>query len=260
MKVGVAVTICRDKVSKANKMENGMIWLLGDPHGKFDYIITMVKTHKPDAIIFLGDLECPLPLDVLLRPILDLTEVWFIHGNHDSDKGAYWHNLHGNSLAERNLHGRVATVAGYRVAGLGGTFEAPVWLPGEPETGIQNYQEYLSRLSANPQPVDVITTKKQHALSHIYPDDYFCLGMEQADILVCHEAPSCHPYGYPEIDDLATSLGVKQVFHGHHHDCLDYRKSWPSIGFEVYGVGFRSIMGLNGEVLCKESAHEKSRH
>jgi predicted phosphodiesterase len=226
-----------------------MIWLLGDPHGKFEYIVRMVKANKPDAIIFLGDLECPLPLDVLLRPILDLTEVWFIHGNHDSDKGAYWHNLHGNSLAGRNLHGRVATVAGHRVAGLGGTFEAPVWLPGEPDTGFQNYQEFLARLSLRPQPADVMATRKQHALSHIYPDDYFCLGMEQADILVCHEAPSCHPYGYAEIDDLATTMGVKQVFHGHHHDSLDYRKSWSSMGFETYGVGFRGIMDLQGNVL-----------
>lgn len=229
-----------------------MIWFLGDPHGRFDHIISLVKLHRPTAIVFLGDIECSLPLDIILKSILNLTEVWYIHGNHDSDKNAYWHNLHGNSLADQNLHGRVATIAGYRIAGLGGTFEAPVWLPGAPETGIQNYQEFLARLRLRPQPEDVLATKKQHALSYIYPDDYFCLGMEQADILVCHEAPSCHPYGYAEIDDLATSLGVKQVFHGHHHDALDYRGQWRSMGFETYGVCFRGITSLDGTVIYPE--------
>lgn len=73
--------------------------------------------------------------------------------------------------------------------------------------------------------------------------------MEKADILVCHEAPSCHPYGYSEIDELAQAMGVKMVVHGHHHDCLDYRLEWPNLGFEAYGVAFRSVMALNGQVI-----------
>lgn len=95
----------------------------------------------------------------------------------------------------------------------------------------------------------MLATKKQHALSAIYPDDYFSLAMEKADILVCHEAPSCHPYGYSEIDELALVMGAKMVVHGHHHDCLDYRLKWPNLGFEAYGVGFRSVMAVNGQVI-----------
>ncbi len=106
-----------------------MIWFLGDVHGRFDHVIRIVKNHRPEAVVFLGDLECSLPLDMILRPILDITEIWFIHGNHDSDHPAYWHNLYGG-LAERSLHGRVVEIAGYRVAGLGGTFESQVWLWG----------------------------------------------------------------------------------------------------------------------------------
>lgn len=63
-----------------------MIWFLGDVHGRFDHVIRLVKLHRPEAVVFLGDLECSLPLDMILRPILEQTEIWFIHGNHDSDR------------------------------------------------------------------------------------------------------------------------------------------------------------------------------
>lgn len=227
-----------------------MIWFLGDVHGRFDHVIRLVKIHRPEAVVFLGDLECSLPLDMILRPILELTEVWYIHGNHDSDRPAFWHNLHRNSLADRSLHGRVVEVAGHRIAGLGGTFESQVWLPGSPDTGIQNYREFLESLALRPQYEDIVATKRQHALSAIYPDDYFTLAMEKADILVTHEAPSCHPHGYPEIDELARAMGAKMVVHGHHHDCLDYRSDWPKLGFEAHGVAFRSIMAIDGSVIC----------
>lgn len=226
-----------------------MIWFLGDVHGQFDHVLRMVKTHRPAAVIFLGDLECGLPLDIILRPILDLTEIWFIHGNHDSDRSSFWHNLHGNSLSKHSLHGKVVEVAGYRVAGLGGTFEAIAWLPGTTDNGVQNYQDFLVSLERRPQHEDIIKTKRLHALSAIFPDDYFSLAMESADILVCHEAPSCHRYGYKEIDELALAMGVKMVVHGHHHDNMDYRSEWIRMGFEAYGVGFRCVMGIDGKLI-----------
>jgi hypothetical protein len=95
----------------------------------------------------------------------------------------------------------------------------------------------------------VLESKKQRFLSSIYPDDYFGLALESADILITHEAPSCHPYGYAEIDELAQYLGARQVFHGHHHDSIDYRASWPSLGFEAYGVPFRGIMTEQGTLI-----------
>ncbi len=74
--------------------------------------------------------------------------------------------------------------------------------------------------------------------------------MEKAGILVTHEAPSCHPHGYSEIDELAQAMGAKMVVHGHHHDCLDYRSEWPKLGFEAFGVAFRSIIAIDGRVIC----------
>lgn len=170
-----------------------VIWFLGDVHGRFDHVIRLVKLHRPKAVIFFGDLECSLPLDMILRPISGLTEVWFIHGNHDSDRPAYWHNLHRCGLGDRSLHSRVVEIAGHRIAGLGGTFEPQVWVPGSLDTGIQNYQDFLERLALKPQNGDIVANKMQNALSAIYPDDYFSLAMEEADILVCHRPLAAIP-------------------------------------------------------------------
>ncbi|WP_422422175.1 metallophosphoesterase [Pseudomonas sp. GZD-222] len=75
-----------------------MIWFLGDAHGRFDHVIRLVKLHRPEPVVFLGDLECSLPLNMILRPILELTEVWYIHGNHGSDRPA-----RGNSSVKKRF-------------------------------------------------------------------------------------------------------------------------------------------------------------
>ena len=75
-------------------------------------------------------------------------------------------SLHGCGLSERSLHGRVVEIAGHRIAGLGGTFES-FWLPGSPDTGIQNYGDFLDHLALRPQQADILATKRQHALSAI---------------------------------------------------------------------------------------------
>lgn len=61
------------------------LFFCGDTHGEFQHVIDAVKLHRPVAIIFLGDLQAKRPLEVELEEIIDLTEVWFIHGNHDTD-------------------------------------------------------------------------------------------------------------------------------------------------------------------------------
>ncbi|MBT2320799.1 hypothetical protein J7E62_00295 [Variovorax paradoxus] len=37
----------------------------------------------------------------------------------------------------------------------------------------------------------------------------------KADILVSHEAPAAHPFGFAAVDELAISLGARLVVHGH---------------------------------------------
>lgn len=52
----------------------------------------------------------------------------------------------------------------------------------------------------------------------IFWNDWMQLYGQQADILVTHEAPTCHPHGFRGIDVLAHCMKVKFTFHGHHQN------------------------------------------
>ncbi|WP_455233197.1 metallophosphoesterase family protein [Geopseudomonas aromaticivorans] len=218
------------------------IWFCGDPHGRFDYLVETARAYRPAALVLLGDVECPAPLDLLLRPILQHTEVWYIHGNHDVSRSGFWHNLH--AQPERSLHARVADVAGRRIGGLGGTFDRNAWHPAVPGETVQNRESFLETLALRPMPPEYLANRRSRSHGYIYPDDYFSLAMEQAEILVCHEAPACHRHGFAEIDQLADSLGASQIVHGHHHET--YRDG------RVLGVGRRVIVDEQGRVVYAE--------
>ena len=222
-----------------------MILFCGDTHGQFEHIIEAVQAHRPAAVILLGDVQAKRPLEVELASIRDKTEIWFIHGNHDTDSEADHDHLFGCALAERNLHGRVAEVAGLRIAGLGGVFRGKVWTPPAPAT-FENPQQYLAQCGKGNFWRDGLPLKHR---STIFPVDYGSLAGEQADVLVTHEAPSSHPHGFAAIDELARRLGVTSSFHGHHHDRLDYRAGRPRLGFDAFGVGLRGITDQDGRVI-----------
>ena len=97
-----------------------MIYFFGDTHGHFQHVLEIVSRDRPAAIVFLGDLQAQRPLEAELEFILGMTEVWFIHGNHDTDSDANYDHLIGSALADRNLRGRVALVDGIRIACLDG--------------------------------------------------------------------------------------------------------------------------------------------
>ena len=141
-----------------------------------------------------------------------------------------------------------------RIAGLGGIFRSKVWYP-PAEPRHRSFKEWhaamrRSRAPIGPTSVDtILATQVQTQRTTIFPDVYDRLSLLQADVLVTHEAPSCHPYGFAAIDDLAQALGVKATFHGHHHDSLDYQASWQRLGFKAYGVGFCGITDLDGRIV-----------
>ena len=194
----------------------------GDPHGDLEPVIGAVERFQPEAIVLLGDIQARRPLHVELRSILDLTEIWFIHGNHDTDSDADYDNLWGSELADRNLHGRIVEIAGYKVAGLGGIFRSKIWDPRRPieEAAFQSSDAMRRTMKREERWRDGISRKHR---SSIFPDEYQrLLRSGPADILVTHEAPSAHPYGWKAIDDLAEALGVQLVVHGHHHQNIDY--------------------------------------
>ncbi len=76
----------------------------------------------------------------------------------------------------------------------------------------------------------------------IYPDEVEQLAAQQADILITHEAPGYHPFGFKVLDTLARRMSVRMTVHGHQHDCIDSSAHWEAQGFISYGVGMRGVM------------------
>ena len=258
-------------------IDQKLIWMLGDVHGNFDHVLETVRAsgERPAAVIFLGDLQCPAPFADCVKDIEAAgIACWAIPGNHDTDSEQECRNLFDDLLFQaRNLHGRVAEIAGLRVAGLGGVFRGEIWYPrpsanaeavAEPRfrryaefrDDLQQRQGVKRPLSADEAAAgaeriagrseDARHGKRRKHKSSIFPEDYVNLYGQTADLLVTHEAPSCHPHGFREIDALAQSLRVKYAFHGHHHDSLNYRSDFERLGFAAYGVGFMGITDMFG--------------
>lgn len=240
-----------------------MIYFLGDVHGNFDHILPVLladdpKDAHPKTVIFLGDIEAQRPFEDEIRPLVEAgVAVWFIHGNHDTDSRANWDNL--LPSWHLNLHGRVVEIDGLRIAGLGGTFREKIWLSPAPPMfhAYQYFEEDLWRRSLPNQ------AREQYLLrysSAIFPDTYDALARQHADILVTHEAPSCHPHGFEAIDLLAQGMGVQTLFHGHQHDSLNYRAWDAHLRFRAHGVGFCGIMDMHGGYLLVGDFDEARRY
>jgi predicted phosphodiesterase len=229
-----------------------MILFCGDPHGNFGHIIAAVQEHQPAAVILLGDLQAQRPLEIELAPILELTEVWFIHGNHDTDSEADHDNLFGSKLANRNLHGRVVEIAGQRIAGLGGVFRGQVWMPPAPPA-FESTKQYLSSIGRAKRWRDGLPLKHR---STIFPDELKRLTKQRADILVTHEAPSSHPHGFPSIDEVGRSMRITSSFHGHHHEQRDYSVERTRLGFNAFGVGLCGIIDQDGRLIHRSHSDE----
>lgn len=231
------------------------IWLCGDPHGQYDHVLKAIdstpESGRPAAVIFLGDLDPEESLSRIFKPFIDAgIEPWFIHGNHEASRVDSWANT--IVCWQCNLHGRVETIAGVRIGGLGGTFRAEIWYPDHPERCDPapkhlTYDDYIAWLTEK-QPTrlrnDVkLSNRARQYSAAIFPDVVDQLSRQQADVLVTHEGPSCHPFGFETIDRLAQAMGVKKLFHGHHHQDRSYGNE---LGFDAFQVGFRGIRELSG--------------
>lgn len=230
----------RRRQHRAKELPN--IFFCGDPHGEFAHINEAARLYKPDAMVILGDSQPSAPLEELLGEAMSLTDIWWIPGNHDTDTDEYFDYLWRGPLASHNLHGRVTTVAGLRIAGLGGVFRGQIWMPDEEP----NYFSPAHFIRRSPK-VNIWRggLPRRHR-STIFPSVYNYLMHQKADILITHEAPSCHAKGFEALDRLAQSLGVKWFFHGHQHEDRVYGMQ---NGCLTRAVGFRGIVNLQGEVI-----------
>lgn len=230
-----------------------MILFGGDPHGDFEPVLRAVENYSPQAVVLLGDFSLERSLEKEFSSILGQTEVWFIHGNHDADQDHWYDHLFGSALAHRNLHGRVVEIDGKRVAGLGGVFREKIWMPPS-QAKFRSQKDLLSACRKGDLWRGGIP-RKHHAT--IFWQEYKLLWEQQADILVTHEAPSCHRYGFKVLDELAQALGVSTAFHGHHHE--QYSKRICSDRITVHGVGKAGVSDEYGNVLIVGKPDRQSR-
>lgn len=237
-----------------------MIYFLGDIHGDFEHVLRITLADRPTAIVFLGDIEAKRPFEQEIAPLLEAgIDVRWIRGNHDTDNRETWGHL--SNAMQYNIDGKIVEIGGLRVAGLGGVFRGEIWYPNpnsrtEQDPMFYSHADYC-RAQAEKRPRRLREGESAYPgfgkelkhLSSIFPAVYEQLYKQRADILVTHEAPGCHPNGFSAIDELARAMHVRASFHGHHHDCLDYRSFDDQFGFKAYGVSFCSIMDETGRIV-----------
>lgn len=220
-----------------------MILFAGDPHGSYAHLYPILKERTDVSLIILGDLQ--LTTTEELDQLAQHCDLWFIHGNHDSKTVAAFDAIWGSHWKERNLHGKVVEIEGYRIAGLGGVFRGHIWMPPHRPMFFDpiHYCQYSpqERIWRGGVPL-------RHR-SSIFPSDVEMLETQQADILVSHEAPRPHPQGFALLNQLARKMGVKKLFHGHHHDNFDYRGINRNRHCEMFNIGFRSVADIDGNYL-----------
>jgi predicted phosphodiesterase len=220
-----------------------MILFAGDPHGRFKPIIDAVRLLRPAGIVLLGDHDLDMPLEQALDDVPELTQVWWIPGNHDGDRDEWYDYLFGSALADRNLNGRVCEIGDLRVAGLGGVFRGKVWHPGEDKPRFDSRDAFVHRMGRGNRWRGGLP--RQHHVS-IWWEDYERLAGQRADVLVCHEAPGSHRFGFGVLDELARQMGARMIVHGHHH--TDYRETLPD-GIQVIGVGLAGVTTDEGVIV-----------
>jgi predicted phosphodiesterase len=232
------------------------IVFIGDIHQQWDLVARGLDRleQMPRAAVILGDVQCDQPLDVLAAPILERNiDLHWIFGNHDSDGGpGMWHYLtspdHNPVTAAGALHGRIETIHGVRIAGLGGTFRPRVWDPPAPprlfsRSELPDDARQMAQ-GWRPEHIDALI----HSLGSmaIWPEDYEALAEQKADILVTHEAPSSHPAGRAMLDALARKMDAGLIVHGHHH--VNYLATADD-GLRVLGVASAWGATADGAIL-----------
>jgi predicted phosphodiesterase len=202
----------------------------GDPHRNFAPILRACAARPPGTLILLGDCGLSAPLQqVFAAPIRQGWDVRWILGNHDAETEASYDNL---TTAPGDIGLRVTTIGGLRIAGLPGVFKPRVWDPGDRTSpSFHTRAEFAAALRPGE------AWRCGLPLFHrdtIFPEDFDRLAAFRFDVLVSHEAPSSHPFGFAVIDALAQACGASLIVHGHHHQ--SYEARLPN-GIRVRGLG-----------------------
>ncbi|HET8727806.1 MAG TPA: metallophosphoesterase [Alphaproteobacteria bacterium] len=221
----------------------------GDTHGLWAPIYRAAERCRPETVVLLGDYHLERPFEDVMRPVTEAgARIHWIAGNREGDSDAWYDNAFNSQLSDRDLNARVVEIGSHgetrRIAGLGGVFRYKIWHP-DREPVWRSRADFLASLK--PEERWRGGLPRRHRVS-IWYEDYELLSRERADVLVSHEAPKTvprryGPLGWAVIEKLAEAMGVKTVFHGHHHTHYTARR--PS-GIVVHGVGLGAVVDENG--------------
>jgi len=212
--------------------------IAGDPHGNFPPILRACGALEPGTLILLGDCDLRAPLHQVLEPLF--TAGWRVHwiiGNKDAETATAFDNL-ATDHPEGDIGGRMIDAGGVRIAGLGGVFKPRIWHPRADEPngtieppGFATRRAFLDSLRPGEHWRGGLPLWHRDS---IFPEDFVRLGEQRFDVLVSHEAPSCHRHGFAVIDDLAAAGAARLIVHGHHHEA--YAATLRN-GISVRGLG-----------------------
>lgn len=199
----------------------------GDPHGNFSPILRACSAISPGTLVLLGDCDCAAPLPTILAPLLAVGwQVKWILGNHDTETEVMFDNLVG-AWPEGDIGLRIVAVDGIRLGGLPGVFKPRVWYPRADTPADRIEPPRFHRRSDFLQAIGPEAWWRGGLpLWHrdtIFPEDIAAVRVQPCDVLVTHEAPSCHRHGFAVIDDLAAACGARLIVHGHHHESYEAR-------------------------------------
>jgi predicted phosphodiesterase len=198
------------------------IVIAGDPHGNFTPILRACSAQEPGTLILLGDCELRVPLRHMLASLF--TMGWHVHwiiGNKDAETDTAFDNLTVD-FPEGDIGGKVIEIGGLRIGGLGGVFKPRIWYPRVDEPGAKIEPPHFNTRGEFLASLD----RREHwrgglPLWHrdsIFPEDFARLAQHRFDVLISHEAPSCHRHGFAAIDRLAEVAAARLIVHGHHHE------------------------------------------
>jgi hypothetical protein len=209
------------------------IGALGDIHGAFDTVDTIMKRH-PDVAVWVSVGDVASNDGEYFEPICPL---YFIKGNNE-DFDVLAEAMAGRPPAP-TLHylpnGGPYRVGPWRVAALGGTF-APTW-----------YNTPASALPPSKGRKIAATTLKlgksrDDKRRHFVRDEVLaCKALSNIDLLLTHEAP--RPFypagrridaGKTVLNDVLAAMKPRLHLFGHHHEFTDsMRQGVRSIGLDV---------------------------
>jgi predicted phosphodiesterase len=194
----------------------GDLIVYGDPHGEWRPLLRACAENPPEGVVILGDCDLTMPLREQLAPVFSAgIKVRWIPGNHDKDSEE-WHDRLFLDHPEGNLHGKWCQIGGMTIAGLGGVFKEKLWYPRFEVVHPKHMDrtDFMRSLPKNDRWRGGLPRKMRDA---VFPEDVSALRGLRVDVLVTHEAPSNHPYGFIGIDEAARACQAKLVVHGHHH-------------------------------------------